>query len=95
VSGASASARSVGSAGSGDPAALAFVIRNTWSRAGHARLGSISRMASKFRFEKRASVRSSRPRSQNSPRTSASRGTLGDSRKKTKTGLVVFASRIN
>src|SRR5207342_949710 len=33
--------------------------------------------------------------SQNSPRTSPSRGALGESRQKTNTGLVVFARRIS
>ena len=68
---------------------------NTWSRAGHWPFEAASRIGWKLTFEKRESVRSSRPRSQNSPRTSALRGTFGESRQKTNTGLVVFASRIS
>src|SRR5258708_30052256 len=45
-------------------------------------------------FENRESVRSSRPRSQNSPRTSLFLGALGESRQKTNTGFAVVANRI-
>src|SRR5450759_3637995 len=45
-------------------------------------------------FENRESARSSRPRSQNSPRTSLFLDAPGESRQNTKTGFAVFASRI-
>ena len=76
-SGASASARRFGSSGSGDSTALAPRITNTCSRAGHWPFDAASRIGWKLTFEKRESVRSSRPRSQNSPRTSPFRGALG------------------
>ena len=61
---------------------------NTWSRAGHWPFDAASRIGWKLTFENRESVRSSRPMSQNSPRTSLLRGAIGESRQKTKTGLL-------
>ena len=92
-SGARASARRVGSSGRGDGTALAPRIMNTWSRAGHWPPVASS-IGWKLTPANRGFLGSSRPTSQNSPRTSLLVGALGESRQKTNTGLDVFASRI-
>ncbi len=84
----------VGSGGSGESTALAPRMRNTWSREGHWPFDAASRIGWKLMCENRESVRSSRPTSQNSPRTSLLLGAPGESRQNTKTGFAVFASRI-
>src|SRR6185503_307964 len=94
-SGASASARIDGSGGSGDSTALAFSSMNTCSRAGHWPFEAASSSGWKLTLEKRESVRSSRPTSKTSPRTSVSCAMLAGSRQKTKIGFEVPARRIS